>query len=101
MTELSFLPEKVKIEVKKQVDEIYVVFRCDSEQELLAENLMNLLMVIAGITNSSLEKEDVFNPSKNWQNSGYFDEESGKLYFRPGETQIILSHFNLLNINRF
>jgi hypothetical protein len=78
---MGFLPDKLTDEHEKLMDDIYKVFKCEKENEIYAENLQNLLLVISG--DRDIENEvvnDILN--KKWSNAGVYDEETGLFYIR-------------------
>ena len=50
MINMGFLPEKeLTPKFEDQINDIYILFKINKDQEILAENLQNVLSVIQGI----------------------------------------------------
>ena len=48
MHELGFLQPKVTMQQEFQADDIYRLLKCEKNNNILAENLQNVLMIISG-----------------------------------------------------
>lgn len=99
MHEMGFLQPKVNKEQEQLVDDIYTVFKCSKNQNILAENLQNLLMIISGERDQATEVQNNEN-NKKWRQSGVYDEATGLFYIREGEHDPIQKHFKELRNNR-
>ena len=86
-------------EQEDQLNDLYVLFKCNKEDKILAENLQNMLMVISGQRDSTIEISNDINNHK-WSQAGVYDGESGIFYLRYGEAQQVMNHFRLLRLNR-
>ena len=71
----------------------------EKDQNILAENLQNTLLVISGERDAKNEVENDEN-NKSWINAGVYDQEDGLFYIRQGEHIPIQNHFELLRLNR-
>ena len=54
------------------------------ENEILAENLQNVLLVISGDRDLESEVENDID-NKKWRNAGAYNEETGTFHLRAGE----------------
>jgi len=99
MHEMSFLQSKVSAEQEKMMEDIYTVFKCDKTQNILAENLQNLLMVVSGERDREAEVHNE-EGNKQWAKAGVYDEETGLFYLRENEHVSIQKHFRELRNNR-
>lgn len=66
----------------------------------MAENLQNILLIIAGERNTAIEVPDAGAKSQVWHELGAYDEDSGIFYVRPGDHVTIQNHFKALWMNR-
>ena len=64
------------------------MFRCNTDQKVLAENLQTVLMAILGLTDEELLIEHTGKPNK-WMMTGGYEPESGVFYLRKGEPKTI------------
>ena len=73
--------EKRTDQEQNELNDMYVMFKCNTDQNVLAENLSNVLMMIAGIRD---RQNEVINDIGNqkWMLSGVYEEETGIFYFR-------------------
>lgn len=78
---------------------MYTLFRCNTDQKILAENLMTVLMAILGLIDEQLLIEHTGKPNK-WMMAGGYEPESGLFFLRKGEPKIIQAHFKLMSIAR-
>ena len=75
------------------------MFKCNKDQDILAENLMTAMMIIAGIRDESQEIDnDVGQPQ--WMMAGVYEENTGLFFFRKGEFKVVNNHFNLMYLTR-
>ena len=73
--------EKRTDQEQNELNDMYVMFKCNTDQNVLAENLSNVLMMIAGIRDRQSEIiNDIGN--QKWMLSGVYEEETGIFYFR-------------------
>lgn len=76
------------------------MFKCNPDQNILAENLQNALMMIAGIRDRTKEiHNDVGN--QRWMMAGVYEEQTGIFFFRENEHIPVVQHFRLMHGNRF
>jgi hypothetical protein len=99
MHEMSFLHQKVSPEHEKLMEDIYTIFKCKKQQNILAENLQNLLMIIAGERDRENEVQNEEGNTK-WSQAGVYNQETGLFYIREGEHASIQKHFKDLRNNR-
>ena len=73
--------EKRTDQEQNELNDMYVMFKCNTDQNVLAENLSNVLMMIAGIRD---RQNEIINDIGNqkWMLSGVYEEETGIFYFR-------------------
>jgi hypothetical protein len=69
------------------------------ENDIYAENLQNVLLVISGDRDIEAEVQNDVNNFK-WKDAGVYDEETGLFYIREGEHTGIQKHFQLFKFNR-
>ena len=55
MHQLGFLKPKISAVQEQMMDDIYRLFKSQKDQPIIAENLQNVLLVIAGERNSTIE----------------------------------------------
>jgi hypothetical protein len=99
MHEMSFLQAKVSPDEEKLVEDVYTIFKCKKQQNILAENLQNLLLVVAGERDRETEVQNEDQNNK-WSKSGVYDEETGLFYIRENEHTSIQRHFKELRNTR-
>jgi len=99
MHEMGFLQSKVSLEQEQLVDDVYTVFKCEKQQNILAENLQNLLLIISGERDQESEVQNNEGNTK-WGQAGVYDEETGLFYIREREHVSIMNHFKILKNNR-
>lgn len=80
-------------------DDVYQVFKCSKQQNILAENLLTLLLAIAGEREQGREVVNKEN-NKQWDKSGVYDQTTGLFYLREGEQVLMQKHFNAFRDNR-
>ena len=74
MHEMEFLKPKLSVEQENQITDLYVLFKCNKDKQILAENLQNILMVISGQRNPSIEEPVNDEPrSQHWEECGAYD----------------------------
>lgn len=56
-----------------ELDDLYVMFKCNTDQNILAENLQNALMNISGIRDQSKEIHNDIN-NQRWMMAGVYEE---------------------------
>lgn len=99
MHEMSFLQSKVSPDQERLIDDIYTIFKCKKQQNILAENLQNLLLVISGERDRETEVQNDEGNNK-WSKAGVYDEETGLFYIREGEHAAIQRHYKDFRNNR-
>ena len=94
-------PDEGRPEVEStELQDLYVMFKCNTDQNILAENLQNALMIISGVRDRSKEiHNDVSN--QRWMMAGVYEEQTGIFYFREGEHVPVVQHFKQMHINRY
>lgn len=100
--EMHFIkPEEARPDTENiELQDLYIMFKCNTDQNILAENLQNALMIISGIRDRSKEiHNDVGN--QRWMMSGVYEEQTGIFYFREGEHVPVVQHFKQMHINRY
>jgi hypothetical protein len=99
MKDMGFLNKKMSDAEKEQISDLYTIFKCNKEQNIMAENLETLLLIISGLRD---ELKVIGNDIQNnkWMMSGAYEEDSGIYFIREGEHSLILQHFDLLHITR-
>ena len=93
-TDLYFIkPEETRPDNEStELQDLYLMFKCNTDQNILAENLQNALMIISGIRDRSKEiHNDVGN--QRWMMAGVYEEQTGIFYFREGEHAPVVHHF--------
>jgi hypothetical protein len=98
MHSMGFLQEKLTNDQEDQIDDLYTLFKTHKDEKILAENLQNVLLVIDGQRDETLEAENA-EQNNMWENACVYDEE-GSIYVRQGEHLPIQTHFRLLRLNR-
>ena len=96
---MGFLQSKPSEAEDNQLDDLYTMFKCNKDQNILAENLQNALMVISGLRDESQEIENDVN-NKQWMMAGVYEEQTGLFFFRENEHVPIQNHFKLMALNR-
>jgi len=99
MQMMGFLQQKPSQEQEQQLDDLYTLLKQDKDQNILAENLQNVLLVVSGERDPQNEVDNE-EGNKRWENAGVYDQESGLFYIRQGEHAPIQYHFDLLRLNR-
>ena len=94
-------PEEQRTDAETaELQDLYIMFKCNTDQNILAENLQNALMIISGIRDRSKEiQNDVMN--QRWMMAGVYEEQTGIFYFREGEHLPVQQHFREMHINRY
>jgi len=82
-----------------QISDIYTLFKCHKDQNVLAENLQNTLMMISGLRDEANEIQNDDGNNK-WMLAGIYEKETGLFYFREGEHTCIQNHFRPMHISR-
>lgn len=75
------------------------MFKCNKDQDILAENLMTALMMIAGIRDESQEIENDIEKQQ-WMMAGVYEENTGLFFFRKGEHKVVQKHFEMMYFSR-
>jgi len=84
----------------QELQDLYIMFKCNTDQNILAENLQNALMIIAGTRDKSKEIHNDVN-NQRWMMAGVYEEQTGIFYFREGEHVPVQHHFKQMHINRY
>lgn len=97
---LGFLKPKVIAVQEQKMEDLYRLFKCRKDQPIMAENLQNVLLIIAGERNTAIEIPDDDTKHATWYESGAYDDDMGLFYVRSGSHMKIQSHFKPLWMNR-
>lgn len=77
--------------------DVYTMLKINRDQNILAENLQNVLMLISGQRDEAMEVQNDIQNNK-WMMAGVYDDDSGLFFFREGEYQPVLNHFKELHL---
>ena len=88
-------------EENQLIEDLFLtIFKCENmEQEILAENLESILLVISGDRDFENEVENDTG-NKKWRDAGAYNEDTGRFHLRVGEHTPIQAHFKLFKFNR-
>lgn len=90
--DMGFLTPTASQAQEQALSDLYTMFKCNKDQNILAENLQSALMMIAGIRDESQEIDNDINNSK-WMMAGVYEEQTGLFFFREGEHKCVAAHF--------
>ena len=96
---MGFLTPTASQAQEQSLSDLYTMFKCNKDQNILAENLQSALMMIAGIRDESQEIDNDINNSK-WMMAGVYEEQTGLFFFREGEHKCVAAHFQIMQVNR-
>ena len=97
--DMGFLTPTASQVQEQALSDLYTMFKCNKDQNILAENLQSSLMMIAGIRDESQEIDNDINNTK-WMMAGVYEEQTGLFFFREGEHKCVAAHFQIMQVNR-
>ena len=98
MNHMGFLQSKLTEEQENKLDDLFTMFKINRDQKINAENLQNILLIVSGQREPSIELQSEERSTK-WMLVGQYDQ-NGQFLIREGEHSVIQNHFKLLRLNR-
>ena len=80
---LGFLPAEITVQFENRINDLYTMLRAAHDQEILAENLMTVLMVISGLPVKEIEGDK----STQFEKVGVMEGDFFKL--KVGESGVV------------